>query len=311
MFCNIRIALVALVSALCSPRENAIDVPALRPQLAGSRLRGEPPRRTRRLTAVTAPPNAPWTAAVVGAANHRAHGRVEALPASPHRPVAAARTAPPGDGFALPSCGPPGVGLLADQDADASTDNPDDGRADGDRSCTFTVGEPSDGGTVTCRSEPGSLAACTDVAECICRARSPAAERMRIDECIGRELTPRAMIALSDFCPGTPAHDDLDEALRGYYGSLGAEDHVWVSARCAAIPALAGSAPYAECVMLSDSYCRCIPGICDADILVRRRCADLSRDQVLCIYARITEEYEHACELDIAAIVADCIDPAT
>ena len=213
--------------------------------------------------------------------------------------------------IALPSCGPPGVGLLGDLDADASTDNPDDdGRADGGLSCTFTVDEASDGGTVTCRVEPGSLAACTDVAECICRARSPLAERVRIDECIGRELTPRAMITLSDFCPGASPHYDLDEALRGYYGSLGAEDRLWVSAGCAGIPAWAGSAPYAECVMLSDSYCPCIPGICDADILVRRRCTALSRDQVLCIYARVTEDRDRACELDFAAIVEDCIGPA-
>jgi hypothetical protein len=215
---------------------------------------------------------------------------------------------------AVPSCGTPGVGLLGEQDADArdegsATDAIEE--ADGDLSCTFTVDETSDGGTVACRVEPGSLAACTDVAECICRARSPVVERVRIDECIGWELTPRAMISLSDFCPGTPARYDLDEALRGYYGSLGAEDRLWVSAGCAAIPALAGPAPYAECVLLSGFYCPCIPGICDADILVRRRCADLSRDQVLCIYARVTEDRDRACELDLAAIVADCIDPAT
>jgi hypothetical protein len=215
---------------------------------------------------------------------------------------------------ALPSCGTPGVSLLGDEDADArdddsATDASED--ADDDVSCTFTVDETSDGGSFTCRIEPGSLAACTDVAECICRARSPGAERVRIDECIGAELTPRAMITLSDFCPGAPARYDLDEALRGYYGSLGAEDHLRVSAGCTAIPALAGPAPYAECVLLSGSYCRCIPGICDADILVRRRCADLSREQVLCIHARLVADYEHVCELDLAAIVADCIDPAT
>jgi hypothetical protein len=211
----------------------------------------------------------------------------------------------------LPACGASGIELVGDQDADTSRDADRDGDAGGDLSCTFTVDEPSDGGTVTCRIEPDSLSACTDVAGCICRARSPSAERVRIDECIGWELTPRAMISLSDFCPGAPARYDLDEALRGNYGSLGAEDHLWVSAGCAAIPALAGSSPYAECVMLSGSYCRCIPGICDADILVRRRCADLSRDQVLCIYARVAEDYEHACELDIAAIVTDCIEAAS
>jgi len=214
-------------------------------------------------------------------------------------------------GIALPACGPPGVGLLGDQDATASVDSPDDGPADGDPACTFTAGEPSDGGTVTCGIEPASLAACADVAECICRARSPAAPRVLLDECIGRELTPRAMITLSDFCPGGSARHDLDEALHGYYGVLGEEDHLRVSAGCAAVPALAGSAPYAECVLLSDSYCPCIPGACDADILVRRRCADLSREQVLCIYAPVAEDHEHACALDLPAIVADCIDPAT
>jgi hypothetical protein len=215
---------------------------------------------------------------------------------------------------ALPSCGTPGVGLLGDEDAGARDEgSATDAIADADRdvSCTFTVDEPSDGGTVTCRIEPDSLSACTDVAECVCRARSPTAERVRIDECIGWELTPRAMISLSDFCPGASARYDLDEALRGYYGVLGAEDHLRVSAGCATIPALAGPAPYAECVLLSSSYCRCIPGICDADVLVRRRCADLSREQVLCIHARVIADYEHACELDLAAIVADCIAPAT
>jgi hypothetical protein len=201
--------------------------------------------------------------------------------------------------------------LVGDQDADTTRDADRDGDAGADLSCTFTVDETPDGGSVTCRIGPGSLAACADTAECICRAREPSAERVRIDECIGRELTPRAMITLSDFCPGTPAHYDLDEALRGYYGRLGMEDRLWVSAGCAAIPALAGPAPYAECVMLSDSYCRCIPGVCDADILVRGRCADLPRDQVLCVYARVVGDYAHACELDISVVVADCADDAS
>jgi len=136
-------------------------------------------------------------------------------------------------GVALPACGTPGVSLPGDQDADvrdegSATDTTAD--ADRDLSCTFTADEAPDGGTVACRVEPGSLAACTDVA---------------------------------------------------------------------------------ECVMLSGFYCPCIPGICDADTLERRRCADLSRDQVLCIDARVTEDRERACEFDFAAVVTDCIGPAT
>ena len=208
---------------------------------------------------------------------------------------------------ALPSCGTPGVGLLGDLDADAIGDGDGDGHADGSPSCTFSVAESPDGETVTCGIEPGSLAACADVAECLCRARNPAAESVDIDECIGGELTLRAMITLADFCGTSPAYDDIEEALRAYFGSLGMGDRLRVSTGCAAVPALAGDAPYAECLSLSGRYCPCIPGPCDADIIVGRRCAGLTRDEVLCIHGRMVEYGEHVCEVDLAAVLDDCL----
>ena len=167
--------------------------------------------------------------------------------------------------------------------------------------CTFTVdGFEGDDAVFECRVELDSDATCVDVARCLCAA-SDTAEELRT--CIASHLEPRGAITLSDYCSGFGGSVvSLTEALEGY---LGAED---ISPACDDLAATRGERPYVSCNLIESYYCPCIPGPCDADLLVRAPCLDLSFAAADCILEGLHGAFGAGdiCDVDIAELVISC-----
>lgn len=179
--------------------------------------------------------------------------------------------------------------------------SPLDEAADAGAPCVFTLRVPS--AEAHCSIAAGSSSACTEAMECLCAAQGAATPSEQL-ACVAPELTPRALVTLSDFCTlERPARGSLAEALRGL--AEWREASVTLGAECEALPALIGPRPYSECWQLGNLVCpSCGPEPCDVDAAIGRACLALEHAEVQCIIERIGRD--DPCSIDLAGVARAC-----
>jgi hypothetical protein len=177
--------------------------------------------------------------------------------------------------------------------------------------CVIEIAVINDLGPLTCTISALSSQSCVDFLRCLCTLLMGDGNPSSILWCMASELTPRGSISMADFCTEfPPPRFTLAEAVPAYLREYGVEEeHIVMSPECSGLVALTGPVPYEACLLLEQRLCPCIPGVCDADLLLQARCLDLTRDEVTCVVTAATADPDRICEnlerLD--EITADCL----
>lgn len=177
--------------------------------------------------------------------------------------------------------------------------------------CVIEIAVINDLGPLTCTISALSSQSCVDFLNCLCTLLMGDGSPSSILWCIASELTPRGSISMADFCTEfPPPRFTMAEAVPDYLYQYGVEEEdLAMSPECDDLAALTGPVPYETCLLLEQRLCPCIPGVCDADLLLGTRCLDLTRREVQCVEEAATEDPDLVCESleRLDQITADCL----